>query len=166
MAHGRDKRTQLRKLYVTDRQSLKAAAALMKLSYSTARAWKDDAKVHGDDWDHARMAEEIGDGGLRELTRMVLGEFVPLFRSTIEAIKTDKTCSAVDKAEALSRISDAYTKTVKASGAVDPQLAKLGWGMDVIKLLAQFTAERFPQHQAALLEILEPFGERLAQDYA
>lgn len=165
MAHGRDKRTQLRKLYVTDRQSLKAAAGLLKLSYSTARAWKENAEKHGDNWDHARMAEQVGDGGVRELTRTVLGEFVPLFRSTIEAIKNDK-CSAMDKAEALSRISDAYTKTVKASGAVDPQLAKLGWGMDVIRLLAQFTAEKYPQHQAALLEILEPFGERLAQDYA
>lgn len=162
MAHKHDVRARLRRLYVVDRQPLNAAADTVEISYSTARAWKQAALERGDDWDHARMAEEIGDGGVRELTRVVLTEFVPLFRSTIEQLR-GANMKAVDKAEAISRLSDAYTKTVKASGAVDPTVAKLGWAMEVMRLLAQFTAERYPKHQGSLLEVLEPFGEQLAE---
>jgi hypothetical protein len=164
MAHDSKTRQALRRAYVIDRQPLKAAAAHLDVSYSTARTWRDEAKRNGDDWDRARMAEEIGDGGVKQLTRMVLQEFVPLFKTTIEAIKSAKL-DAIDKAEAISRLSDAYMKTVKASGAVDPTIARLAWAMDVLRLLGQFTAERYPQHQTALIEILEPFGETLAAEY-
>lgn len=164
MAHKHELRAQLRRRYVVDRQSLAQAADAVEISYSTARTWKDAALQRGDDWEHARAAEEIGEGGVRALTRVVLDEFVPLFRSTISDIKNGEM-KGVDKAEAISRLADAYTKTVKASGAVDPALAKLAWAMDVIKLLAQFVAAEMPQHQAAILEVLEPFGERVAETY-
>ncbi|WP_421793546.1 DUF1804 family protein [Hydrocarboniphaga effusa] len=165
MAHDSAKRQEVRRRYVTDQQPLKAAAQLSGISYSTARGWKDAALRIGDDWDHARMADAVGDGGVRELTREVLTEFVPLFRSTIEAIRTSDKLKAVDKVEAMARLADAYQKVVKASGAVDPAVAKLGWAMDVMRLLAQFCAEKFPQHQSALMELLEPFGERLSVEY-
>ena len=164
MAHESTKRRELRRLYVVDRQPLNAAAKLSDVSYSTARAWKAAAIERGDDWDRARMADDVADGGLRTLTELVLKEFVPLFKSTIESIRGDKL-TGVEKAEAMSRLSDAYMKTVKASGAVDLAIAKLGWAMDLLRLLAVFTAERFPQHQAMLLEVLEPFGERVAVEY-
>jgi len=164
MAHARATRARLRQLYVVDRQPLKAACRMAAVSYSTGMTWKREAVRLGDDWDHARLAENVGDGGVRELTRVVLGEFVPLFRSTIEELRGGGL-TGVEKAEAISRLSDAYTKTVKASGAVDPAMAKLGWAMDVLRLLAQFCAEKFPQHQAVLVDILEPFGERLAAEF-
>ncbi len=165
MAHDSAKRQEVRRRYVTDQQPLTAAATLSDVSYSTARAWKAAALQIGDDWDHARMADRIGAGGVRELTREVLTEFVPLFSSTIEAIRTSKKLDAVEKAEAMARLADAYQKVVKASGAVDPSVARLGWAMDVMRLLAQFCAERFPQHQDALIELFEPFGERLSVEY-
>lgn len=164
MAHDAKKRTELRRRYVTDRQPLNAAAVLTKVSYATARDWKRQASGRGDCWDRARQAEDVGQGGVKALTRMVLEEFIPLFKSTIEAIRNGDF-DAIEKAEAISRLSDAYSKTVKASGAVDPSIAKLGWAIDVIKMLAEFTAERFSQHQSALLEVLEPFGETLAAEY-
>lgn len=165
MAHPAAKRTEVRRAYVADRQPLRAAAQIAGVGYETARAWKRDAAERGDDWDRVRQAQAVGEAGVGELTRVVLEEFVPLFRSTITAIKSDKL-DAIDKAEAICRLSDAYAKTVKASGAVDPAIAKLAWAMDVLKLLAQFTAERFPQHNHALLELLEPFGEHLAETFA
>lgn len=164
MAHDTSKRKALRRAYVVDRQPLNAACAIVGVAYSTGRSWKAAALSKGDDWDRSRLAEEVGDGGVRALTRLVLEEFIPLFKSTIRAIKEDKL-TGHEKAEAISRLSDAYVKTVKASGAVDPAIAKLGWAMDVMRDLAQFTAHEFPQHQPALLEVLEPFGERLAQAY-
>lgn len=165
MAHPAAKRTELRRAYVSDRQPMRAAAQSAGIGYETARTWKREAAERGDDWDRARQAQAIGEAGVGELTRVVLEEFVPLFRSTIVAIRSDKL-DAIDKAEAICRLSDAYAKTVKASGAVDPAIAKLAWAMDVLKLFAQFTAERFPQHSLALLELLEPFGEHLAETFA
>lgn len=164
MAHKQLKRSALRRAYVIDRQPLTAAALSTGVSYSTARTWKSDAARRGDDWDRARLAEQVSDGGVQELTRIVLTEFVPLFKSTIDELKTCGL-SAGQKAEAISRLSDAYTKTVKASGAVDPAIARLGWAMDVLRLLAGFVNEQFPQHGAALLEVLEPFGQRLAEQF-
>jgi len=165
MAHDAKTRTALRRSYVVDRQPLTAAASLLGISYSTARAWKDAALKRGDDWDRARMAEDVGDGGVKTLTRMVLEEFIPLFQTTVQAIQGETKLGAVDKAEAISRLADAYAKTVKASGAVDPAIAKLAWAMDVLRKLAEFTVARFPQHQAALLELIEPFGEQIAAEF-
>lgn len=164
MAHERGKKLEVRRRYVSDRQSLAAAANLADVSYSTARNWKRAAASAGDDWERARLAEQVSDGGVGELTRVVLGEFVPMFRSTIEALK-GSDLSAVEKAEAISRLSDAYTKTVKAAGAIDPTIAKLAWAMEVLKLLAEFVQARFPDNANALIEVLEPFGQHLAEQY-
>jgi len=40
-------------------------------------------------------------------------------------------------------------------------LASLAIGMTVIRGLAEFVQERFPQHGSILVEILEPFGDVL-----
>lgn len=164
MAHPRLKKSELRRRYVVDRQPLTGAATIAKVSYSTARQWKAEALSAGDDWDKARDAETLRDGTAEELTRVVLNEFVPMFRSTILALSGDDL-PATAKAEAMSRISDAYAKTVKAAGAVDPAIARLAWAMDVLKLLAEFVRAKFPQHAAAMLEIIEPFGQHLAEQY-
>jgi hypothetical protein len=164
MAHKREKKLELRRRYVADGQPLAAAAEFSGVSYSTARNWKRGAAADGDDWDRARLAERVVDGGVGELTRVVLGEFVPMFRSTIEALKGSEL-DAVEKAEAISRLSDAYTKTVKAAGAVDPAIAKLAWAMEVLKLFAEFVQTQFPEQAVALLEVLEPFGQHLAEQF-
>lgn len=164
MAHPRLKKSEVRRRYVVDRQPLTGAASIAKVSYSTARQWKREAMDKGDDWDKARDAETLRDGTAEELTRVVLNEFVPMFRSTILSL-SNEDMPATDKAEAISRISDAYAKTVKAAGAVDPSVARLAWAMDVLKLLAEFVQLKFPQHAAAVLEILEPFGQHLAEQF-
>lgn len=164
MAHSRLKKAEVRRRYVVDHQPLTGAAQLSGVSYSTARGWKAAALEQGDDWDRARQAATMSDGGVEDLKRVVIGEFVPLFKSTVEALG-DAAIPAVDKAEAISRLSDAYTKTIKATGAVDPAIARLAWAMDVLKELGEFVQREFPQHSAAVLELLEPFGQHLAECY-
>ncbi|HET7300221.1 MAG TPA: DUF1804 family protein [Oleiagrimonas sp.] len=164
MAHSRLKKAEVRRHYVVDRQPLTGAAQLAGVAYSTARQWKAAALVAGDDWDRARLAAQVTDGGSQELTRVVLAEFVPMFKSTVEGLR-DAAIGAAEKAEAISRLADAYTKTVKAAGAVDPAIARLAWAMDVLKELGEFTQREFPQHSAAMLEMLEPFGQYLAEQY-
>lgn len=164
MAHSRLKKTEVRRHYVVDRQPLTGAAQLSDVSYSTARQWKAAALAAGDDWDRARLAAQVSDGGSQELTRVVLTEFVPMFKSTVEGLR-DSNIPAVAKAEAISRLSDAYAKTIKAAGAIDPAIARLAWAMDVLKELGEFVQRDYPQHSAAVLELLEPFGQHLAEQF-
>lgn len=165
MAHSRDRKTQLRRLYVTDRQPLKAAAKMARVSYSTARAWKERAWQLGDDWDHARLAQRLVEGGPQALVHCLLEDVAPYVRSTIEELKGEEL-PATEKVECISRLADALGKITKIAGLVDPKLATLSIGMDFMRRLAGFTAERFPQHHEAVLEVLEPFGEKLAAEHS
>lgn len=170
MSYARDKRDKVRRLYVVDRQPLKAAASLSKVSYSAAQAWKKRDKLLGNDWDHARMAHQLNEHGPASLVSILINDVAPFIRSTMEHLKGNtkdkdvQPLTLVQKIECISRLSDAMQKITKVAGLVDPKLAKLSIGLAMMKKLAEFTAERFPQHQAALVEILEPFGEELAHE--
>jgi len=164
MAHPKETRQAVRKAYVEDRMPLTQAAQLQGVRYETARRWKADARGSGDDWDRARMADRIASGGLGDLTAAVLDDFIRLFQGTLEALRSHEG-DPILRAEAISRLSDAYAKTVKAAGATNPELSKLGTALEVTKHLAQFVRQEYPQHTEAFLEILEPFGERLSEIY-
>ncbi|HWQ10018.1 MAG TPA: DUF1804 family protein, partial [Holophaga sp.] len=72
---------------------------------------------------------------------------------------------ALDKAEALSRLSDAYVKTMRCLQKSSPELSRLAVASEVLQHLARFVRERHPQHAGALLQVLEPFGEELVKLY-
>ena len=54
---------------------------------------------------------------------------------------------------------------MKASGASNPELARLAIAMDVLQRQADFIRRRFPDYQHMFLEILEPFGRELNRIY-
>ncbi len=165
MAHSAETQARLRQLYVYERQNLKQACGALGIAYDTGRRWKRQAREHGDCWDRARTAARLSGGGLGALTEAVIEDFVLLFQSTITALKTSENGNPIQRAEALSRLSDAYAKTMKAAGATNPELAKLSIALDTIKMLGDFTRDHYPQHAQALLEILEPFGAHVSQHY-
>lgn len=164
MAHAKEVKQAVRKAYVEGRVPLTQAAAMHDVRYETARRWKALARQRGDCWDNARMADRISSGGLGDLTAAVLDDFIKLFQTTLEALRDHKG-DPIERAEAISRLSDAYTKTVKAAGATSPELAKLSIALDVCKHLAEFIRRHHKQHTEAFLEILEPFGEYLSELY-
>lgn len=164
MAHSEQSKAAVRKAYVEGRVPLTQAAAMHQVRYETARRWKSLAREKGDSWDNARMADRISNGGLGDLTAAVLDDFIRLFQTTIDDLRTHKG-DPIERAEAISRLSDAYAKTVKAAGATSPDLAKLAIALDVTKLLAEYIRHKHPQHTEAFLEILEPFGEHLSKVY-
>lgn len=164
MAHAQDVRHAVRRSYVNERLPLEVAADKHDVSYNTARNWKRAAKATGDDWDRARTASRMAAGGLGDLTTQTLEDFAILFQSTMEDIKAGEY-SALDKAEALSRLADAYTKTVKAAGGSDTRIARLAVALEVLEKFAAFIRAHHPQHATALLSVLEPFGVELAQAY-
>jgi hypothetical protein len=67
--------------------------------------------------------------------------------------------------EALTFLSSSYAKQVRACELTAPKLSRLGIAGDVVKLLAAFIIEKYPDAAAKLLEVLEPFGAELVKVY-
>jgi Protein of unknown function (DUF1804) len=163
LSHSVEMRQQLRKAYIYEGFGLDACAQKVNISYSTASKWKKQALAEGDDWDKARSARMLSSDGAEAITQAVLEEFVTLFQSTISSIKDDEKASGLAKAEAISRLADAYHKTMSAARKGSPEVGKLATGMDVLNLLADFIGEKYPQYSQAFLEVLEPFGQHLTK---
>lgn len=159
MAHSDEVRAAVRASYVDEMMPLKAAAQKHNVSYNTARNWKDDT------WDTARTARRISHGGAEALANAVIDDFIILFNSTISDLKNDTKVSALQKAEAISRLSDAYQKTMKATGASNPKINKYAIAMDVLTKLGQFIRDERPDAAGVFSDILEPFGLYLEQFY-
>ena len=147
-----------------DRLPLEAAAERVGVSYSAAQAWKRKAKAEGQCWDKARAASRMSSGGLGDLTSQLLEDFAILFQTTVEQIR-DAEVDPIKKAEAISRLSDAYTKTMRAATKGAPEIGQLAMALEIIDMLARFVRAEFPEHAEALITVLEPFGQKVAQKY-
>ncbi|MCY1707336.1 DUF1804 family protein [Pannonibacter sp. SL95] len=95
----------------------------------------------------------------------VVEDFVILFQATVEDVKSSETLQAADRVKLMASLSDAFNKMVSSAGRVAPKLSELGVANDVLSRLAEFVRIEFPQHSSAFVEILEPFGDRLAEVY-
>ncbi len=153
----------MRRSYVNERLPLAAAAQKHSIGYQTARVWKIKAKASGDDWDKARSATRMSEGGVGELTAQVIEDFAILFQTTIVDLRDTKGLDPIKKAEALSRLSDAYSKTMKAATAGSPQIAKLSIAMEVLKELAGFIRQHSPDDLPRFSAILDPFGQHISR---
>ncbi len=165
MAYSDDVKRDLRSAYIYKGLTLKGAAESVDVPYPTARYWRRTAEQSGDDWDNARAAARLSQGGVRALTAEIIEDFSLLFQATIAELKTADV-KPLEKAEAISRLSDAYQKTVKAVGASNPELSRLSVAMDVIKRQADFIKSDFPQYIDVFLEVLEPFGEVISREFS
>jgi len=164
MAHKPETRNAVRASYVRDHLPLDAACEKHDVSFNTGRSWKKRAKENGDNWDKARAANRMAEGGLGEITTQLLEDFTLLFKSTIEDITTGEY-DGLKKAEALSRLSDAYTKTMKAATGGDPKIAKLSTALETLQLLANHIKEEHPDALERFSLILEPFGEKVNEAF-
>ena len=164
MAYGKDIQEAVKRAYVLDRLPLEAAAQAAGVSYSTAQAWKRKAREEGEDWDRARQATRMSSGQLGDITTQLLEDFAILFQTTVEQIK-DADVNPLQKAEAISRLSDAYMKTMRAATKGAPEIGRLAMALEVLDMLGKFVQSQFPQHADALIEVLEPFGKQVAASY-
>jgi hypothetical protein len=162
VAYPEEKKLAVRRSYVYQRLSLQHAADVNEVNYQTARAWKRKAADDGDDWDTARTASRMAGGGVGDMTAEVLEDFALLFQSTITELK-EGDFNALQKAEVISRLSDAYTKTMKAAGGSNPKIAKLSVAMEVLDELAKFIRKNSPQDLERFASILDPFGQHISR---
>lgn len=166
MAHSPETRSAVRGAYVYQQLSLEAAAERHNVHFGTASRWKRDALESGDDWDKARSAAILSSKGSEAVTQAILEQFVTLFQSTLTALKEDTNTSPLSKAEAISRLSDAYNKTMSAVAKNSPKLNKLAVAMEVLNLQASFIRERYPDLTERFADMLTPFGEKLTEAFA
>jgi len=162
MAHPKETKIAVRRSYVYDRLTLESAAEKHNVSYHTARAWKKKSGLNGDDWDTARTASRMASGNLGDNTNPILEEFAILFQSTIEALKKDEA-DPLKKAEALSRLSDAYSKIMKAAGGGNSKIAELSIALKVLEALSKHIREAHPNQLEAFTIILEQFAPKVGE---
>lgn len=165
MAHPPEMRQRVRALYVHDRLSLEAAADRAGVPLGTARRWKGQAEAEGDDWERARSAASLSQAGAGAIAQIVLQDFLTLHQAVVEEVKNLPAEGALAKAEAMSRLADAFTKTMSAVAKAAPDLGRYAVATELLQDLARFVTAKYPQHAPALTEVLEPFALDTAQRY-
>lgn len=162
MAHKDEKRQGLRAAYVHERLPLELAAAKAGVPHSTAARWKRQAREAGEDWDKLRAATLLAGEGMESVARQMLADYVVQHKALMDLINGDAELGAAAKVDMLASLADSFNKTVAASRRVLPETNKLATALSVINKLSDFIRANFPQHAAAFVEILEPFGEKLS----
>ncbi|EKN6162471.1 DUF1804 family protein [Yersinia enterocolitica] len=165
MAHPQETRDRLRRSYIFGQMSLEIASAQAGVSFVTARRWKKEAQDAGDDWDKLRAAHVIAGGGLEDIGRAVLTGLVTQYQTTLEQLNCNSDLPAQKRVELLASLADAFNKAISASKKILPETSQLAIALDVIQKLSIFISEKHPQHLAAFVEILEPFGDEVEKHY-
>ncbi|RSC36172.1 DUF1804 family protein [Agrobacterium sp. FDAARGOS_525] len=165
MSSEQDKRRKARADYVYRRMTGATIAMTLNISQATFGRWKKIAKEAGDDWDVARTASIIAGEGIETVVSTVIEDFMIMAQSVLEEIKNGDL-RLDQKVKSLVALADAMTKMTTSAGKLAPKISELGVAQDVMQYLVEFVRENFPQHVAAILEIIEPFGESLARRYA
>ncbi|GHC40825.1 MAG: hypothetical protein BGP11_08370 [Rhodobacterales bacterium 65-51] len=164
MSAKEDLKRKVRSDYVYRRMMQSTIAAAYSISEATVGRWKKAAKDAGDDWDKARTAHVIAGEGMEAVVSSVLEDFMIQAQATLDEIK-DGVHTTKEKVEMLVSLADAMTKVTASAKRLAPKISELGVAQDVMAKLLDFVKENFPQHAQVILEIIEPFGERLTEIY-
>lgn len=164
MAIDSDLKRQARSAFIYKRRNMTQIARDLGVSDQTVRRWKKKAKADGDDWDIARAAHVIAGEGLDATITHVVEEFMLMAQHMIEELKdTDQPLEK--RVSQITSLADAMTKMTNSAGKLAPKISELGVAQDVIRRMTEFVRAEFPDHADALLEVIEPFAETLAEAY-
>jgi hypothetical protein len=155
MAYDVVTRHAVRNAYVYHKQPLETAAVNAGIPVSTARRWKRNAKVQGDDWEQARL--NIGS----ELKQKAVGGFLDVFLELQTGVINDMLKSDMtpeEKAATATKIADAFIKTVKAGSRFSPDHMMLVATQNVLKELGSYIVQHHPETATTFLELIEPFS--------
>lgn len=164
MSAKEDLRRKARSDYIYRRFTQATIAAAYNISEATVGRWKKSALAEGDDWDKARTANVIAGQGVEAVVSSVVEDFMLQAQNILEEIKQG-THTTAEKVGMLVSLSDAMTKMAASAKRFAPKVSELGVAQDVLAKLLDFVKENFPEHAPVILEIIEPFGERLAEIY-
>lgn len=160
-----DLKRKARSDYVYRRMNGATIALALGISEATFGRWKKAAKDAGDNWDLVRSASVMAGEGLDVVVSSVVEDFMILAQALLEDVKSGELPLDL-KVKHLVALADAMTKMTAGASRLAPKISELGVAHDVLRHFLDFAKENFPHHSQAILEMLEPFGERLAGIYA
>ena len=163
MAHDLAIVAKARAFYVFENKTIKEIASDLGIGRDTISRWKSKAGASGDDWDKRRLVASMATQGA-SVIQLLLQDYTMLHHRVVESVKNDDM-QPLQKAETLSRLARSFQRTVNAANKTAPDLSRLGVTHEVLKSLSEFVNTKYPQHAAAFLEILEPFGQDLTKSY-
>lgn len=164
MAHSKKTRAKARTAYL-DSGDLATAAKVAGVPKATLRNWKAKARKEGDDWDRIRTAMHMAGPGREAAAQTILAQFLTQHQAVLEALGNAENTPPLVKVEAMAKLADAFNKTMAAIRKADPALSELSIALEIVRELIAFVAEKFPQYNAVLAEILEPFGVWVDEKY-
>lgn len=165
MAHPQEIREKVRRDYVSGRQTLELAATLNKVPFATVRLWKKSAKENGDDWDKARSAYLLANGGVEDLAQMMLAEFIVQYRDTMERLQVDDKLSSMERVKLLGSLSDSYAKNISTNKKLMPETSELATAMKLLDMQLAWVKKHRLKHLQAFLDVLEPFGQFIETEF-
>ncbi len=165
MAYSPQTINKARAAYVYEALNIEAVAERFSVPRSTITRWKKTALGNGDDWDRARAAARLSGQGIESVTSVFLEDFVLMLQSATQQIKGSEGITAQDRVEMLSRLADAYAKTIAAVAKGNPKLDKLSFAASLLGDLVQYIQAHYPQHAKAMEEVLVPFGQEIGNRY-
>jgi hypothetical protein len=106
----------------------------------------------------------LAGGGMESVAREMLMSLIIQIKSVVDIVGTAEI-NALEKAKAITSMTDSLSKALAASKRILPETSELATALETIQLLTEFARERMPQHLPVVLELIEPFGETLAAHY-
>lgn len=161
MAHNAQTRAAVRSAYIYDMLPLAQIATTHAVPLATLRSWKRRALEAGDDWEKLRAAQALAGEGVESIARKMVSDYVVMHQALMDEVLTSDAIPAAKKVDALASLADSFNKMIAASRRVLPETGELAVALRVLRLLGEYVQRRYPQHAAALLEVLEPFAEEL-----
>lgn len=140
-----------------------AAAEKLGVPVATLRAWRKRDLEAGKPWE---PVAGVGNSPVKRdratLVSTLLEDYLALHLEAMAALK-QKDDDPLKRVEAISRLSQALDRTLRALNKASPELSRLTIAHEFLDRQGQFIKEHFPQHLPAFLEILDPFGMDLAR---
>lgn len=165
MAYTAHHKANARAAYIHDNLPLEQVSAKLGISLPTLTRWKREAKKHGDDWDKLRAANLMAGEGIEAVQRQMLTEYVNQHKTLLESVITNTDLATEVKVKAISSLADSFTKMIAASRKILPETNELAIALDTLSMLSDYIRREFPQHGAAFVEVLEPFGQEISKKY-
>jgi hypothetical protein len=162
MAHSQDIRAEVRRAYAIEALPLESLSMRYGVAVSTLMRWKKEAAGKPDDWDKARAAARLTALGKDAINDAMLAELAPLYLSILSDLKNE-TIPAIQKAEAMARLTDSHHKTMSIIAKTSPQVSKLAVAMEVLQLQANFIRAGYPHLVEPFSLMLDQFGAKLSE---
>jgi len=166
--HGYQKniRDEVRALYVHSHLNIPQISDRLNLPVRTIHRYRANARNDGDDWEVARLSALVAGQGYQAAVSQVLEGLLKQSQCVMQAINEDETLDPEKKMSMLAQLAYSMNMARKAAEGLNPKISKLTVALEVLNLLTRHIRDEHPEHAAAFLEILQPFGTELRRRYA